>query len=95
MLTGKFNAQMIPKKKNHVRRITTEKISKTLVALNDDFKARIDKIFLPLHQNSVYLRFINLNYHTKTQFWKVLVIYLKSNMHFFPCTFDLPYTIVY
>ena len=83
-------------RKTVVRRITTEKISKTLVASNDDFKADTDNIFMSFRQNSVYLRFINFNYHTKTQFWKVLVIYLKSNMHiFFSCTFDLSYTIVY
>ena len=41
-------------KKRVVLRNTTEKISKTLVASHDGFKAHIDSIFKSLNQSSVY-----------------------------------------
>ena len=49
----KFNGND-PKEKNSFSESATDKISKTLVASNDDFKADIDNIFKSLHQSRVY-----------------------------------------
>ena len=59
--------------------IPAKKISKTLMASNDDLKANIDNIFKSLHQSNVYFTVHLLLQHENS----VLVVYLKSNKHNF------------